>query len=108
VLELTEALKELADDLDARTVRQHVADRALAVAAQISIDREPPDSTFAAAVMSVRMVATDLMVVAGIEPPEAVEAVREGIQSHRVADPPTVRRPFSWGSWLSMPFARNR
>jgi hypothetical protein len=55
------------------------------------------------------MVATDLMVFAGIELEVATAAVREGIQSQRVAVPPTtVPVPFSWLGWLRMPFARNR
>jgi uncharacterized membrane protein YgaE (UPF0421/DUF939 family) len=107
VRELAEALTELADDLAARTVRQDAADRGLAVAAKISADGEPPDSAFAAAVTSVRMVAVDLMVVAGIDPDDAVAAVREGIESRNVPAPPEAAHlPFSWVRWLRMPFGR--
>jgi len=106
VRELAEAQMELAGDLGARTVRQHAADRGLAVAGEISADGEPPDSAFTAAAMSVRMVATDLMVFAGIDPDDAVAAVREGIESRRVPDPPeVVDLPF-WRRWLRMPFSR--
>jgi hypothetical protein len=105
VRELAEALGELAGGLDSREVRQHVADRGLAVAGAISAEGESPDSAVATAVMSVRMVATDLMVVAGIESEDAVAAVREGIESRRVRAPPKTRRlPFSWRRWLRMPF----
>lgn len=107
--ELAEALTKLATNLGDRTVRQDVADRGLALAAGISADGAPPESTFAAAVVSVRMVATDLMVVAGIEPGDAAAAVREGIESRRVRVPPApARLPFSWRRWLRMPFIRNR
>ena len=107
VRELADALTELAGGLGAREVRQNAADRGLAVAAEISADGEPPDSAFAAAVMSVRMVAADLMVFAGIEPDDAAAAVEEGIQSRRVAAPPEAAHlPFSWRRWLRMPFSR--
>jgi uncharacterized membrane protein YgaE (UPF0421/DUF939 family) len=107
VRELAEALTELADGLGVQAERQDVADRALAVAGEISVDGAPPDSAYASAVMSVRMVATDLMVVAGIEPDEAVDAVREGIESRRVASPPEAPQlPFSWRRWLRRPFSR--
>ena len=66
-----------------------------------------PDSAFAAAVMSVRMVAADLMVVAGIEYDDAVAAVREGIEARGVPDPPEAAHlPFSWRRWLRVPFTR--
>jgi Fusaric acid resistance protein-like len=107
VRELADALTELAAGLGSRDVRQNAADRALAVAAGVSADGERPDSAFAAAVMSVRMVATDLMVVAGIEFNDAVAAMREGIESRRVPAPPeVVQLPFSWRRWLRMPFSR--
>ena len=107
VRELAEALMELSGDLGSRTARQHAADRCLAVAAETSADGEPPDSAFAAAVMSVRMVAIDLMVFAGIEPDDAVSAVRQGIESDRVPAPPNAAKlPFSWLRWLRMPFKR--
>jgi Fusaric acid resistance protein-like len=107
VRELADALAQLADGLGSRDIRQHAADRALAVAAEISADGDPPDSAFAAAVIGVRMVATDLMVFAGIEPDDAVAAVMEGIQSREVRPPPEAARPpFSWRRWLRMPFSR--
>ena len=107
VRELADALTELAGGLDDREVRQHAADRGLAVAGEISADGEPPDPAVAAAVMSVRMVATDLMVFAGIEFDHAVAAVREGIESGRVPAPPEAAHlPFSWRRWLRMPFSR--
>jgi FtsH-binding integral membrane protein len=107
VRELAEALKELAGGLGTRAVRQQVADRGLAVAGKISADGEPPNSPLAAAAMSVRMVATDLMVFAGIESDDAVAAVREGIQSRHVPAPPTsARLPFSLLRWLRRLFGQ--
>lgn len=101
VLELAEALEQLAGGLGTQAVRQHAADRGLTVAGEISASGEPPDSAFAAAVMSARMVAVDLMIFAGIDPDEALAAVREGVRSQRVPAPPaTARLPFSWRRWL--------
>ena len=108
VRKLADALTELSGDLGATAVRQHAADRGLAVAAEISPDSASADSAFAAAVMSVRLVAIDLMVVAGIDPDDAVAAVRGGIESQRVPAPPAIVEPFSWLRWLRMPFTRNR
>jgi hypothetical protein len=107
VRELAGALAQVAGGLGAHAARQDAADRGLAVAVAISADDEPADSDFAAAVMAVRMVATDLMVFAGIEPDEAAAAVREAIRSREVRPPPeTVELPFSWRRWLRMPFSR--
>lgn len=109
VYELAEALTELAAHLADRTVRQSVADRSLTLATEISTEVEPSDSAFAAAVMSVRLVAIDLMVVAGIELEDAVAAVRQGIQSRRVPAPPEAAQArFSWRRWLRMPFRLDR
>ena len=66
------------------------------------------DSAFAAAVVSVRMVAIDLMVFAGMELGDAVETVREGIEARKVPPPPKAARPFSWRRWLRMPFSRTQ
>jgi hypothetical protein len=108
VRELAEALVELAGGLGAQAVRQHAADQGLAVAIGISASGESPDSPLAAAVMSVRMVAIDLMVFAGMELDDAIAAVREGIEARRVPPPPQAARPFSWRRWLRMPFSRAR
>jgi hypothetical protein len=106
VRELAKALEALAADLGARAARQRAADRGLAVAGEISAGDEPPDSLFAAAVMGVRMVATDLMVFAGMDLEDALAAVREGIEARKVPPPPQAARPFTWRRWLKMPFSR--
>lgn len=103
---LAAALADLAGQLGDRTARQRAADRGLAVAAGISAGTEPPGAAFAAAVMSVRIVATDLMVFAGIEPGDAAAAIREGIESRQVAAPPAAGLPSGWLRRLRMPFRR--
>jgi hypothetical protein len=107
VRDLARALAELSGGLGDRAVRQHAADRGLAVAVEISADGESSDSSFAAAVMSVRMVATDLMVFAGIDSDDAVAAVRDGLRSRDVRSPPAAARlPPAWRRWLRLPFSR--
>lgn len=78
---LAQAPAEVSGGLDDRAARQRAADRGLGVAVEISTGDERSKSSFAAAVVSVRMVATDLMVFAGIDPADAVAAVREGLRS---------------------------
>lgn len=105
---LAGALTDLGGDLGARTTRQDAADRGLAVAAGISAGSDQPGPAFAAAVMSVRMVATDLMIFAGIESADAADAVREGIDSRRVAVPPAAGPPLGWLRRVRLPFRRTR
>jgi fusaric acid resistance family protein len=107
VHELANALTAVARGLGDRAVRQHAADRSLAVAVEITVDDAVPE--MAAAVTSVQMVATDLMVFAGIEPDEAATAVRDGVRSRDVRSPPQpAQLPFTWRRWLRMPFNRKR
>jgi uncharacterized membrane protein YgaE (UPF0421/DUF939 family) len=107
VRELAHALEELAGGLGERSVRQHAADRGLAVAVEVGADDESPDSPLAAAVLGVRMVAADLMVFAGIDPHDAVAAVREGLRSRDVRSPPEAAGLRSTLSrWLRLPFSR--
>jgi hypothetical protein len=50
-----------------------------------------------AVLVAVRIVAVDIMVFAGIDPKEAVEAVRHGKGEIDVPTPPTApRTPFRW------------
>jgi hypothetical protein len=56
-----------------------------------------PGSALAVAITGVRFVATDLMVFAGVDLDDAVEAVREGILEQRVAArAPPPRRRLGW------------
>jgi hypothetical protein len=105
VRELAEAFEHLASELDEREARQRAADRALGVTRRVTPNEAHADSALAAAIVAVRMVATDLMVFAGIDQADAVEAVREGISEHRVSTPP---QPFNWRRWLRWPFKRWR
>ncbi len=101
VRELVRALRQLAGGLDDRAVRQHAADRGLAVAGEVATVGERPGSAFLAALMGVSMVATDLMVFAGVEPEAAVAAVQEGIQARPVPTPPEAApKRFNWRRWL--------
>jgi hypothetical protein len=52
----------------------------------------PASSTLAVAITGVRMLATHVMVFAGIDPDDAVQAVRDGILEQRVTVPPRRRR----------------
>ena len=90
---LASVLAELAEELGDRETRQRAADRALEVAKSVPGADSPAGSTLALAVTGVRLVATDLMVFAGVNLDDAFEAVREGLIEQRVAAPaPTARR----------------
>jgi hypothetical protein len=67
--------------------RQHAAEHALEVANAVSGADAPAGTTLALTVTGVRLVATDVMVFAGVNLDDAVEAVREGILEQRVAAP---------------------
>ena len=91
---LAGVLDDVAHELGDRETRQNAADRALAVANSVSDADAPAGSALAVAVTGVRLVATDLMVFAGVHLDDAVEAVREGMLEQRVASPvaPPPRR----------------
>jgi uncharacterized membrane protein YgaE (UPF0421/DUF939 family) len=96
---LGDVLAALARDLGDRATRQRAADRALEVANAVSGSDASPGSALAVAITGVRLVATDLMVFAGLDLDNAVEAVREGILEQRVAAPAPAlasRRRFGW------------
>jgi hypothetical protein len=88
VRELTGGLAALATDLGDREARQRAADRAFEVATAGAGSHAKPDSTLAAGVIAVRVLAIDLMVFAGVEFDAAAAAVREGILEHEVPAPP--------------------
>lgn len=58
--------------------RQRVAQAALAVARGIIDTPAPPESTLSAALTAARVVASDIMIFAGISPTHVTDAVREG------------------------------
>ncbi len=86
VRELAVVLGDVANDLGDRETRQRAAERALEVASSVTAE----DSTveMRSAVAAVRGVATDLVVFAGVDFSDAVEAVRAGILEQRVPKPP--------------------
>jgi uncharacterized membrane protein YgaE (UPF0421/DUF939 family) len=95
VRELADVLTLLAGDLGDRATRQRSADRAFAVANAVSGERATIHSAPALAIAGLRMVATDVMVFAGVDLEDAVEAVRDGILEQRVAAPAPAR-PGLW------------
>ncbi|MDQ3889239.1 MAG: FUSC family protein [Actinomycetota bacterium] len=107
VRELADALDDLAGGLGDRSTRQHAADRALEVTRRVGGRDAPPDSNVAFAIVAVRLAATDLMVFAGVDVAEAIEAVRAGISEAHVTNPPPPER-FTWRRWLRLPFEQRR
>jgi len=111
VRELAGALDELANEPGDREARQRAADRALTVARGLG-DASPGDGLLSAAVtFSVRMVAADIMVFAGVDEDAVEAAVREGAHELDVPDPPSAPRlPFESRRWPSFrwPWRRRR
>ena len=87
VTDLAAALSDLAAGLSDPATRQRVAEQALAGANSVAAVAPPPTSTLAAAVLGIRLLATDLMVFAGVDVDDAVAAVREGILASEVREP---------------------
>jgi hypothetical protein len=90
VRDLAEVLALLASGLGDRETRQRAAERTLAVANSVAADNAPAGSIRAAVVTTIRTVATDAMVFAGVDLDTAVEAVRGGILEHQVQEPPST------------------
>lgn len=89
--ELAEVLGWLASGLGNRDTRQRAADRTLEVANSIAPGEAPAESIRATAVTAIRIVATDVMVFAGVDLDTAVQAVRAGILEHRIQEPPPTK-----------------
>lgn len=87
VTDLAGALSDLAAGLSDPATRQRVAEQALAGANRVAAVAPPPTSALAAAVLGTRLLATDLMVFAGVDVDDAVAAVREGILASEVREP---------------------
>jgi hypothetical protein len=90
--ELASTLTDLARDLGDHATRQAAADRALGVARRLAGIEEPGESYLSAAILAARMVAVDIMVFAGVDSEDIVEAVREGTGELAVPAPPSVPR----------------
>ena len=94
VRELAGAVADLAEKPRDRPTRQRAADRALAIARRAA-DSAPQSQAALAASVGIQMVATDVMVFAGVDPGQAADAVREGGGALDVPDPPPEpRMPF--------------
>ena len=93
---LASVLAELSHELGDRETRQRAAEQALEVSNTVSGGDARAGTPLAPVVTGVRVVATDLMVFAGVNVDDAVQAVREGILEQRVAAPaPALRRRFA-------------
>jgi uncharacterized membrane protein YgaE (UPF0421/DUF939 family) len=94
VRELAGAIADLARAPGDRPTRRRAADRALDLA-RWAADNPLPSQAALAASVAIRMVATDVMVFAGVDPGQAADAVQEGRGDLEVPDPPpTPRMPF--------------
>ncbi len=94
---LASVLGELAHALGDRETRQRAAERALEVANAVPGGDARAGSPLALVVTGVRVVATDLIVFAGVNLDDAVEAVREGMLDKPVAAPAAApKRRFGW------------
>jgi uncharacterized membrane protein YgaE (UPF0421/DUF939 family) len=92
--DLATAVQALADALGDREARQHAADQALEIARR-GAAREPGRiSRVAFAWMTLRTVAMDVMVFAGIDPADAAAAVRQPNDELRIAPPAEPGMPF--------------
>jgi uncharacterized membrane protein YgaE (UPF0421/DUF939 family) len=97
VRELARALADLARGPGDRAMRQRAADRALQVARKHAGSSTSLDSTVAAALVALRIVAEDIMIFAGIDAKQAADAMRHGKGEFEIPAPPaTPRTPFRW------------
>jgi hypothetical protein len=88
-------LQKMAADPGDRATRQEAADRALTIAIQLAMGGVPDGVALGEAVRAARAVAVDVMVVAGVELEDALDAVRRGTGELHVPTPPrTPRLPF--------------
>jgi hypothetical protein len=93
VRELPAAIADLARAPGDRPTRQRAADRALDLARSASSPGQYQPAFAAAAAL--QMVASDVMVFAGVDPGQAVQVLREGTGEFQVPDPPPASRsPF--------------
>jgi hypothetical protein len=99
VRELADALTDLAGQLGDRPARQRAADRARDIARRLA-GSGASSQAMLTAIAALSMVATDVMVFAGVDPAQARAAMREGTGGLRVpAPPPAPRMPFKLKRW---------
>jgi Fusaric acid resistance protein-like len=90
--ELADAVAGVADRPGDPDARQRLADRALGIARRLGRYDDSGDEAQIAAVAAGRVVAADLMIFAGVDPDEAVAAVRERARRPEVPAPPRAPR----------------
>ncbi|MGW8532336.1 MULTISPECIES: FUSC family protein [Nocardiopsidaceae] len=96
VSRMASVLYTLADDLSSRRARQEAVEGALRSARRFDAQDTGGDPVTTATHLAVEMVATDIMVFAGIRFEEAEEALREDEADLEVPHPPGV----PWLPWL--------
>lgn len=92
--DLADVVASLAGALGDVRTRQDAAERGLELASHIAAEDLPADSDLAFMAYSLRMVATDIITFAGVDPHDAAAAVREGALDQRVPPPATASRRF--------------
>lgn len=92
VRELANVLRDLAKELGGRQTRQCAADRALDVARRSAGTVAPSELPLAAALMTMRMVAADVVEFAGVAPEQRADTMRERSGEPHVPLPPAVPR----------------
>lgn len=99
VRRLAQSLADLAEQPGDRPTRQRAAEHALDLARWV-VEHRPvaADPAMAAACAAVQMVAVDVMVFAGVEPAQAMDAVHTPVEGPQVAEPPRRARPHA--AWL--------
>lgn len=76
--ELGDVVADLAKDPGDRATRQAAVDQAVLVTRRFENENAPPNSTLAAALVSLRVVIADLLLFAGVPYEEVAQAPREG------------------------------
>jgi len=101
VRELADVLADLAGELGDRPTRQRAAERARSVVRQAGDENVKAETALGAMLVALRMVSTDLMVFAGVEPEHAAALVTEGTGEFDVPIPPqTLNLPFGPDRWF--------
>jgi hypothetical protein len=95
--ELSSALERLADAPGDRGMRQQAVASLLA-ASRADATSDAPDQAVAAAFAILDTIARDLLIFAGLTSAQATEAMRAGVTTTEVPQPPaTPRLPFGFG-----------
>ena len=93
---MADVLAILADDLSSREVREQAVEQALMTARMYGPGRSDDDQVTQAAHLAVEMVATDIMLFAGIRFDEVEEVLQGELEDPRIPPPPGV----PWLPWL--------